>query len=196
MSSHDAAEQVISMSLKGIETAAKISGEGAKNIAVYLYAVLNDQKKTKGKARLTSMLKSGKELKIFAVRKEDLATFVAQAKKYGVLYAALKDKNDIDGMCDIMVRAEDGAKISRIVERFKFTAVDMAHIKTQVITEDEPEKKQAAQKVKDSPSERSLTIRKTMDEPTSKPSVRKELNSIKNDQLQKTKTIKTKSKAR
>ena len=110
MSNNEAADQVVNMSLKGIEMAAKISGLGAKNIAVYLYAVLNDQKKTKGKARLSGMLKSGKQLKIFAVKKEDLAAFVREAKKYGVLYAVLKDKNDIDGMCDIMVRAEDGVK--------------------------------------------------------------------------------------
>jgi len=36
------------MSLRGIEVLAKLSGEGAKNLATYLYAVLKDQKKTRG----------------------------------------------------------------------------------------------------------------------------------------------------
>ena len=45
----DAADQIVNLSLKGIEVLAKISGEGAKNLATYLYAVLKDQKKTKGK---------------------------------------------------------------------------------------------------------------------------------------------------
>ena len=44
----DAADQIVNMSLKGIEVMAKISGEGAKNLATYLYAVLKDQKRTKG----------------------------------------------------------------------------------------------------------------------------------------------------
>ena len=32
----DAADQIVNMSLKGIEVMAKISGEGAKNLATYL----------------------------------------------------------------------------------------------------------------------------------------------------------------
>lgn len=43
--SGDAAEQVVRMSLNGIEVAAKISGKAAERLAVLLYAVLKDQKK-------------------------------------------------------------------------------------------------------------------------------------------------------
>lgn len=128
----DAADQIVNMSLKGIEVMAKISGEGAKNLATYLYAVLKDQKRTKGKIRLESLLRSGKELKVFAVRNEDLKKFCQEAKRYGVLYCALRDKNDTDGMCDIMVRAEDASKINRIVERFKLATVDTASIKSEI----------------------------------------------------------------
>ena len=64
--SGDAAEQVVRMSLNGVEVAAKLSGKAAERLAVLLYAVLKEQKKTKGKVRLTNMLKSGKELKVFS----------------------------------------------------------------------------------------------------------------------------------
>ena len=64
--SGEAAEQVVRMSLNGVEVAAKISGKAAERLAVLLYAVLTDQKKTRGKIRLSNMLKSGKELKVFA----------------------------------------------------------------------------------------------------------------------------------
>ena len=60
-SSGEAAEQVVRMSLNGVEVAAKISGKAAERLAVLLYAVLKDQKKTRGKTRLNSMLRSGKE---------------------------------------------------------------------------------------------------------------------------------------
>ena len=63
----DAAEQVVRLSLEGVEVAAKISGSGAKNLALLMYAVLKEEKKTKGKARLTNMLKSGKELKVYTI---------------------------------------------------------------------------------------------------------------------------------
>ena len=61
----EAAEQIVRMSLEGFEVAAKITGAGAKNIAILLYSILKEEKKTKGKARLTNMLRSGKELKVF-----------------------------------------------------------------------------------------------------------------------------------
>ena len=56
-SSGDAAEQVVRMSLEGAEFALKISGSAAKNLAAALYTVLKDQKKTKGKARIETMLR-------------------------------------------------------------------------------------------------------------------------------------------
>ena len=128
--SGEAAEQVVRMSLEGVEVAARITGEGAKNIAVLLYSILKEEKKTKGKARLTSMLRSGKELKVFTVRQKDLAKFTKEAKKYGVLYCVLTDRQNKDpnAEVDVIARAEDASKISRIVERFNLASVDTASI--------------------------------------------------------------------
>ena len=114
--SSDAAEQLVRMSLNTAEVAVKITGNGAKNVAVMIYAVMKDQKQTKGKTRLNNMLKSGQPLKVYSIRDKDLQQFCAEAKKYGVLYCVLKDKNINDGMSDIMVREFDSAKISRIFE--------------------------------------------------------------------------------
>lgn len=130
--SGDAAEQVVRMSLEGAEVAAKITGAGAKQVAVLLYAILREQKKTKGKTRLTNMLRSGKELKVFAVKDTDLKQFCEASKKYGVLYCVLKDKNADDGITDVMVRAEDASKINRIFERFQLATVDMGSVKSEI----------------------------------------------------------------
>ena len=129
----EAAEQVVRMSLQGVEVAAKISGAGAKNIAVLLYSILKEQNKTKGKARLTNMLKSGKELKVFTVKNEDLRTFTKEAKKYGVLYCVLADRKNKNpnAEVDIMARAEDASKINRIVEKFNLASIDTASIVTE-----------------------------------------------------------------
>ncbi len=132
-SSGDAAESIVRMSLQGLEVAAKISGSGAKNIAALIYTILKDKTQTKGKTRLTNMLKSGKELKVFTVKEDDLKKFTQEAKRYGVLFCALKSKGkSVDGMIDIMVRAEDASKINRIVERFKLATVDTATIKSEI----------------------------------------------------------------
>lgn len=126
----DAAEQVVRLSLEGAEVAAKISGNGAKNIALLLYATLKQEQKTKGKARLTNMLKSGKELKVYTITQKDLAKFSQEAKRYGVLYCVLKDRNnkDLNAAVDVIARAEDASKIQRITERFKLATVDRADV--------------------------------------------------------------------
>ena len=189
--SGDAAEQVVRMSLQGAEVAAKITGEGAKHIAVLLYAILKEQNKTKGQVRLTNMLKSGKELKVFAVKDEDLKRFCTEAKKYGVLYCVLKDKNATDGITDIMVRAEDASKINRIFERFQLATVDIGSIqkeiqqeqaKDKIVLEEEKEKSPFQAKTEKSrPSEPISTIKKQADKGIStekRPSVRDELRKI------------------
>ena len=98
----EAAEQIVRMSLEGFEVAAKITGAGAKNIAILLYSILKEEKKTKGKARLTSMLRSGKELKVFTVKSDDLKKFTQEAKKYGVLYCVLTDRKNKDHKHDVI----------------------------------------------------------------------------------------------
>ena len=122
----DAAEQIVRLSLEGMEVAVKVSGESAKNIALILMAVLREEHKTKGKARLSSMIRSGKELKVFSVQNKDLEKFAREAKRYGVLYCVLKDKGDRSGSgaADIIARAEDAAKIQRIVDRFGLSKVE------------------------------------------------------------------------
>ncbi|MCL1829773.1 MAG: PcfB family protein [Oscillospiraceae bacterium] len=137
--SGDAAEQIVRMSLEGVEVAAKITGTAAKEIATFLVAALksnnkNSKLKLKGKARMTSMLKSGKALEIFSVKERDLPKFAQGAKQYGIVYCVLRNrKNTPDGLCDIMVKADDAPKISRVVERFKFATVDKAKIESEIV---------------------------------------------------------------
>lgn len=130
--SGDAAEQVVRLSLETGEVAAKIIGAGAMQVAALMLAVMREQKKTKGKTRLSNMLRSGKELKVFAVSDADLQRFCTEAKKYGVLYCVLKDRDANDGITDIMVRAEDAAKINRIFERFQLATVDIGEIRSEI----------------------------------------------------------------
>lgn len=132
--SGEAADQVVRMSMEVGEAALKISGEGAKQLAVLLYAILKEQKKTKGRARLETLVRSGKPLTVFSVKESDLKKFVQEAKRYGILYCAVRDpKGSSDGMVDIMVKEEDAPRINRIVERFKFASVtEAAQIKTEI----------------------------------------------------------------
>lgn len=118
----EAAEQIVRMSLETGEVALKITGQAAKQLAVLLYAILKDQKKTKGRVRLESMCRNTRDVKVFSVSREDVKTFVQKARDYGMLYCAVKGRRD--GMVDFLVRAEDAPKADRIVERFKLASVE------------------------------------------------------------------------
>lgn len=134
----DSAEQIVRLSLEGMEVAFKIAGEGAKNIAVMICAMMKEKKQTMGKTRLTNLLKTGKELKIYSFKAEDLKKFSQEAKKYGILYCVLANKrNDkIDGIVDIMIKEEDAPRVNRIAERFKFADIDRASIARELEVEE------------------------------------------------------------
>ncbi len=131
----EAADQVMRMMLNGSEVLIKLTGSGAKNAAVLLYSIARQQKKTKGKARLESMLRSGKPLKVYTFKDSDLPKFKEVAKQYGILYTVLKEKDKTGGVFDVLVRAEDESKIARITERFGLARVDVADLRAEIIKE-------------------------------------------------------------
>ena len=218
MNSADTADQMMKMTLEGIEVAAEVGlkagGTAAKSLAVTLYAILTDNKKIKGRTNLDNMLKSGKELKVFAIHHSDLEKFCTEAKHYGVLYSVLKEKNNTDGIVDIMVRAEDASKISRMVDKFDLATIDIKAIRESVLSQkdikpmsdeehdallsklmDEKTNPELARMSKDGtpfePSSKTLkkenkkkaVARKRSIATTDRPSVRKELQEIKQEKL-------------
>lgn len=172
----EAADQVIRISLNGMEVAAKISGKAALEIANMLYAVMKDQKKTKGKTRLENLISTGKPLSVFTLKSSDLASFQKEAKKYGILYYAVRNqRSNFDGMVDIMVKTEDSSRINRIVERFKLSDVSQtAQVKTD-IEKTRAAKKQKAEQEIVRPSKSPQTIQKEEQELSS---LQKEENSV------------------
>ena len=132
--SAEAADQIVRMSLNGAEEVLKISGAGAREVTKLLYAMLKDMsketKKTKGQMRLNNLIKSGKKLEIYKVNDRDLKKFCEEAKKYGIVYTVLKDRNKNDGFAEVMVKSEDKQKIDHIYAKlnlapaFPFAGVD------------------------------------------------------------------------
>lgn len=134
--SADAADQVVRMSLNGAEVALKVSGKGAKEIGILLIKALksssHQQLKTKGSLRLNNLIRSGKKLDVAEVSDGNLKEFCSVAKKYGILYTILKDRNVNDGKTEIMYKSEDKEKIGRIFKKLGLLAVDFGTIKEDV----------------------------------------------------------------
>lgn len=106
---------VTNMTVKGVECVSNLAGRGALSLATFLIAALKDEKRVSGKTRMRSF--RGKPTRVFVIRQSELKTFAQEAKKYGILYAAILDKRNKDGLCDIVVNAEDAGRVNRIADR-------------------------------------------------------------------------------
>ncbi|MGN0763518.1 MAG: PcfB family protein, partial [Aristaeellaceae bacterium] len=130
----EAADQMVSYAFKGGEVVLRLSGAAAKNLAVYLTALLKQGGPSKGKTTLKRMIADGKELTVQRIDTDQIPYFNAMAKKYGVMFVAVRDRKNPDGKCDIMFRLEDSARVNRIFDRLAISEhPDVAHIKSEII---------------------------------------------------------------
>ena len=139
----DPADQVVRYTLEGTEFALRISGTAAKNFAIFAAAVLRDQKKTRGKTNLTRLLREGKPLKFFSVSADRMREFAQEAKRHGLLFVPMRDRNDPDHI-EIAIWADDSAKVERIIERMQLDVVETGE--ADIMSEVTPEQNMPRQK--------------------------------------------------
>lgn len=178
----EAADQMVSYAFKGGEVVLRLSGSAAKNLAVYLTALLKQGGPSKGKTTLKRMIADGKELTVQRIDADQIPYFNAMAKKYGVMFVAIRDKQNPDGKCDIMFRLEDSARVNRIFDRLAISDhPDVAHIKSEIIRSREEKKnpQKARSRTDKSPSPSAHTSPTRSDIGGTKPSVHKALQAIK-----------------
>ena len=178
----EAADQMVSYAFKGGEVVLRLSGAAAKNLAVYLTALLKQGGPSKGKTTLKRMIADGKELTVQRIDADQIPYFNAMAKKYGIMFVAVRDKQNPDGKCDIMFRLEDSARVNRIFDRLAISEhPDVAHIKSEIIRSKEERKnpQKARNRSDKGPSPSARTSPTRSDTGETKPSVRKALQAIK-----------------
>lgn len=116
--SSEAADQIVRMSLDGAEFALKVTGKGSAEAAKLLVKAIvssaKEENKTRGSIRLTNLIRSGRKLDIARIPDEDLKQFCTDAKRYGILYTVLKNRNSKDGVTEIMFKSDDREKFNMI----------------------------------------------------------------------------------
>lgn len=153
--SGDAADQVVNMTVRGVEVAANIAGKAALSLATFLIAASKSQKRTRGRTRMRAF--NGKPTKVFVIRSEDMKTFAEEARKYGVLYAAVINRKQPDGLVDVVVNANDAAKVNRIAERFALSTVEVDKIREDIL-EKRKTQKSAVSPERETPPQDTHTI--------------------------------------
>ena len=100
------------------EEAVKLSALGAKNLAALCLAMAKDNQKLKGKTKLKRLLTEGKE--------EDVSAFAKEAKTYGILFSTIRNTKSARDTVDVIVKAEDAARINRIFENMGYAVPERA----------------------------------------------------------------------
>ncbi len=120
--SGETADLMVREGIQITESAVKLAGLGAKNLAALLIALANDNQKLSGKTNLKRLIHDGEELAIFSVKQEDLKGFHMECKRYGVLYYPIVNRVENTGTVEIMAKAKDAKQINRIFERMGYPA--------------------------------------------------------------------------
>ena len=116
--SGETADLVVKESIQITESAVKLAGLGAKNLAALLIAIAKDNPKT----GLKRLIQDGEELTIFSIKQDDLKGFQMESKRYGVLFYPIVNKVEKTGTVEIMAKAKDAKQINRIFERMGYPA--------------------------------------------------------------------------
>ncbi len=189
--SGEVADLMVKEGLQITEEVAKLTGLGAKNLAAIIIALLQEDNKLQGKTNLKKLLRSDKPLCILQIKESDIGKFNAEAKKYGVLFTAVKDSTNNTDLCDIIAKQEDVTKLNYIMEKMGYAAPEKE-------TEPEPEpeisgkedkSKNLSPRVKENRQEHESMKRGDSDKTDSrineKPSVKKKIEEIKTQMAKK-----------
>lgn len=182
--SGEVADLMVKEGIQITESAVKLAGLGAKNLAAIIVVLMNDKTKLQGKTNLKQLLKSDKPLCILQIKESDLKKFNQEAKKYGVLFTAVSDKTNNTGLCDVIAKQDDVTKLNYIMEKLGYTAPtneEMKHDSGQRNSPDENKEKNSKPRVREVLSENRYAERgdtENLDRKI-KTSVRDKINDIK-----------------
>ena len=178
----ETADLMVREGIQITESALKLVGLGAKNLAALLIALANDNQKVAGKTTLKRLIQDGEELTIFSINEKDLAAFRKESTQYGVLYYPIVNRAENTGTVEIMAKARDARQINHILEKL---GIDLPDRQKQ----EEGAEKKAPSRVpseersreygKDTPETTERNMTTEPDSPSQRPSVREKLEGIK-----------------
>jgi len=111
----------VRMMLSGGEVAIRLSGSALKNGAALLLALSKNHKKVYGKINLRRMLNETRDIRAFPMQPEEYRQFAAHAKRLKILFSAIQDKGNPNGMVDVLIPTTEIERVNMIFERMQYT---------------------------------------------------------------------------
>ena len=209
--SGEVADLMVKEGIQITESAVKLTALGAKNLAAIVMALVKDDGKTEGVAKLKQMLKTGKQLCIMQIKESDLKKFNTEAHNYGIMYRPVADKTNDNGLCDIIAFHDDIPRLNYIMEKLGYSAPEQEVEPEAPEQPETPVNEEHTKEKDDSSKNRQTRAEKTSENPHGsksisfedtaktdsgiKPSVRKKIEDIKADLEEKKKPAPEKEKA-
>lgn len=119
--SGEVADLMVKESIQLTEAAVKMLAAGSKNLAAFLLALSQNNKKLYGKANMARLLQTGRELKTFHIKESDLEDFRAYAKK-NVLFSVIKDTRFTSGIVDLVTNVDYVPLVNHYLEQRGYPA--------------------------------------------------------------------------
>ena len=183
--SGETADLMVREGIQITESALKLAGLGAKNLAALLIALANDNQKVAGKTTLKRLIQDREELTIFSIKEQDLAAFKKESTQYGVLYYPIINKAEKTGTVEIMAKAKDARQINRILERM---GIDVPVRQEDEGAKKEPSRVPSGEKSRECGTDtRAAATQSMTNDPNQRPSVRKKVEAIKAQEAQREK---------
>ncbi|MBM6896186.1 PcfB family protein [Pseudoflavonifractor capillosus] len=183
--SGETADLMVREGIQITESALKLAGLGAKNLAALLIALANDNQKVAGKTTLKRLIQDREELTIFSIKEQDLAAFKKESTQYGVLYYPIINKAEKTGTVEIMAKAKDARQINRILERM---GIDVPVRQEDEEAKKEPSRVPSGEKSRECGTDtRAAATQSMTNDPKQRLSVRKKVEAIKAQEAQRDK---------
>ena len=148
----EAADEVVRMALNGTEVAIRLTGSAAKNLAAILVAWSKNHKKVYGRTSMMKLLRSGEELQVLSLTKEQYKEFKASARRQ-VLFAPFVDTKSENEKVDVVIAANSIPLVNHILERIGYSKVKDEPEEPSKSSNDSKEQSEAKRSDRDRPKE-------------------------------------------
>lgn len=129
----EAADQMVRMMLSGGEVAVRLTGSAAKNLLAISLALAKSHKKVSGRMRMGKMLQQTRDLRTFPMTQEEYRMFKKGAREKKLLYAAVKNTRNPNGMVDVVMPPSEVERANLVFAQMMYRQPEAERQKAQEV---------------------------------------------------------------
>ena len=129
----EAADQMVRMMLSGGEVTVRLTGSAAKNLLAISLALAKSHKKVSGRMRMGKMLQQTRDLRTFPMTQEEYRMFKKGAREKKLLYAAVKNTRNPNGMVDVVMPPSEVERANLVFAQMMYRQPEAERQKAQEV---------------------------------------------------------------